>query len=331
MHSPRVSLVTSVYNHKPFLAERILSIQRQSLIDWEWWIADDCSQDGSFDELVKLSSGDSRIHVIRNKRNLGFSLSIDNLINKCVGTYLHRADSDDINSPEFLSTLVGVLDRDESLSFAACRACCFIDKENVWGGWPPRSNYRLSGYQALTRLLHGNFICGPTMLCRMTAVRKQGGFANMIINNADWYLNMLLCFEGDFVFIGVPLAYYRTHSTNLTASYAKRPDPIVLEREVFSPITNIINKASCIDAYRDIGKLGPSAYRSAADLIWHGVVNNNRQRGVLTEVNERECAFLIQRYCPDYKFPKGYGIRRRVRGALQNILKMITRRREELV
>ena len=39
--APKVSVVTAMYKHKPYLKRRVDSILNQTLQDWEWIIVDD--------------------------------------------------------------------------------------------------------------------------------------------------------------------------------------------------------------------------------------------------------------------------------------------------
>lgn len=107
---PRVSVVMSVYNDEDYLAASIESILRQDYTDLEFLIVDDESSDGSTAILQDYAASDDRIRLIRNERNLGLTRSLNRALSLCRGGLIARQDSDDISSPERISTQLRFLD-----------------------------------------------------------------------------------------------------------------------------------------------------------------------------------------------------------------------------
>ena len=61
-----VSIITPYYNTEAFFIETFVSLQAQSLQNWEWVIVDDGSSDEeSVERLAKAAAKDKRIKVIR--------------------------------------------------------------------------------------------------------------------------------------------------------------------------------------------------------------------------------------------------------------------------
>lgn len=67
--SPRISIITPVWNGLPFLRECVQSVLAQDLVDWELLVSDDGSTDGSREWLASLD--DPRIRVFTQSKNLG--------------------------------------------------------------------------------------------------------------------------------------------------------------------------------------------------------------------------------------------------------------------
>ena len=65
MGTPRVAIITPVYNGAPWLADCIESILSQSYDNWTYVIADDCSTDGSAEIAEGYAARDPRITVHR--------------------------------------------------------------------------------------------------------------------------------------------------------------------------------------------------------------------------------------------------------------------------
>jgi len=94
--NPKISFISPVFNKEKYLNSLILSIQYQYLSDFEIIFIDDCSSDRSINIINKFSKIDSRIKLIKNKRNKGtlYSRSQGALLSK--GEYIIFIDSDDL-------------------------------------------------------------------------------------------------------------------------------------------------------------------------------------------------------------------------------------------
>ena len=97
--SPRISVLTTVYNGEEFIEETIKSVLNQSFKDFEYIIVDDGSTDNTRKIIKKLMKIDKRIKYVYYGKNRGYS-NLHNVINvglkNCVGKYIARLDADDI-------------------------------------------------------------------------------------------------------------------------------------------------------------------------------------------------------------------------------------------
>jgi glycosyltransferase involved in cell wall biosynthesis len=82
------------------LNEAIDSILNQTFSDFEFLIIDDGSTDQSIDQIMLYD--DPRIQLIKNKKNLGQSETLNKGINLARGKYIARMDQDDISMPKRL-------------------------------------------------------------------------------------------------------------------------------------------------------------------------------------------------------------------------------------
>lgn len=69
MNIPIVSVIVPNYNHSSYLTLRIDSILKQSYVDFELILLDDCSSDCSREILLSYESEPRVSHVIFNETN----------------------------------------------------------------------------------------------------------------------------------------------------------------------------------------------------------------------------------------------------------------------
>jgi len=99
---PLVSVVMAAYNAAEYIAESILSVQNQTIPDWELIVIDDCSADTTVQIVAGLAQEDSRIRLYQSERNMGVAKSRNQGLERCRGAYIAFLDSDDIWHPEKL-------------------------------------------------------------------------------------------------------------------------------------------------------------------------------------------------------------------------------------
>ena len=94
--NPKISAVIPVYNSGHFINKAIKSIQNQNIFELEIILINDFSKDDTLSVLEKIQKEDSRIKIIKNKKNMGilYSRSIGALSAK--GKYIFPLDNDDM-------------------------------------------------------------------------------------------------------------------------------------------------------------------------------------------------------------------------------------------
>lgn len=107
--SPRVSVVTTVYNGEPYGDRAIPSILAQTFDDFEFILVDDGSQDRTPDMLRELAQRDPRVRVFSPGR-LGVAAAANYGISQARGEYIARQDFDDRSYPDRLRLQVAFLD-----------------------------------------------------------------------------------------------------------------------------------------------------------------------------------------------------------------------------
>lgn len=126
---------------RPFLAEAVASVQRQSLASWELVLVDDGSTDGSREVAEAFAASDpERIRVVEHpgRRNRGTGASRNLGMEAATGRYLTFLDADDVYERNRLERTVGLLEADPDLGVV-------ISRELYWRSWhTPRGLARLA-------------------------------------------------------------------------------------------------------------------------------------------------------------------------------------------
>ncbi len=91
-----VSIITPMFNSSLYIKETINSVLKQTYIDWEMIIIDDCSTDSCVKIVKKHIKNETRIKLIELNSNYGPSYARNIGIKKSTGRFLAFLDSDDV-------------------------------------------------------------------------------------------------------------------------------------------------------------------------------------------------------------------------------------------
>jgi glycosyltransferase involved in cell wall biosynthesis len=104
----RVTVLMPTYNVAPYVKEAIESVLRQSYVDFELLVIDDCSTDSTLDVVRGID--DPRIRIVQNERNLGLADNLNRGLSLINTELVARMDGDDIAEPHWLKSEVDYLD-----------------------------------------------------------------------------------------------------------------------------------------------------------------------------------------------------------------------------
>ena len=91
------SILMAVYNDENNINKSIESMLSQSVKNFELLLLDDSSTDNTYSICQDYSKSDSRVKLLRNKKNMGLTKSLNILIKESTGKFIVRQDSDDIS------------------------------------------------------------------------------------------------------------------------------------------------------------------------------------------------------------------------------------------
>ena len=171
-----VSIITPYYNTEALFLETFVSLQAQSLQNWEWVIVDDGSTDPqSMARLAEVASKDLRIKVFRQP-NAGPGSARNKAVKHSVGRYLFLLDSDDMVEPTYLEKCVWFLDSNPEFAFCNSYSVVFGDEEYLWTTGFERGKLHLKANSG-----------PPISVIRRDAFLDSGGFDESIrFGHEDW-------------------------------------------------------------------------------------------------------------------------------------------------
>lgn len=174
---PRVSVVVPLYNKVSYVARFMATIRQQTYTDYEVVIVDDGSTDGSPDAVRPLLT---ERDVLVSQQNAGCGAARNTGIGHSKGVYVALIDADDEWHPEFLETMVRLLDHHPQAGVAACRyaqvwqdgATVFLPM--VFPDEPPEGV--ITDILALSAA-YGEFVCHvSSVVIRREVLVSVGGF-----------------------------------------------------------------------------------------------------------------------------------------------------------
>jgi teichuronic acid biosynthesis glycosyltransferase TuaG len=122
-----VSIITPAYNSSKFISETICSVINQTYQDWELLIVDDCSTDNTVELIDYYATLDSRVKLIRNKKNTGAAEARNVALRKAKGNLIAFLDSDDLWLPNKLEKQIAFM-QENAYSFTFTAYQCVNEK-----------------------------------------------------------------------------------------------------------------------------------------------------------------------------------------------------------
>jgi glycosyltransferase involved in cell wall biosynthesis len=200
--TPRLSIVTAVYNHGQYLAGCIASVRAQTEQDIEHIIVIDGATDDSYGVAQKQQRGDARIRVFVNPVNYGLARSQNIGIELAESPWVMKVDADDYISPHYVEAILraAAADPRRNVIFSPCQH--FGARTDV---------YRYPAFDP-TRMVDQLMIagCGAFQKALWAAV---GGYDESMRFAEDWDLHIRAQLAVGLVphQLPSPLWHYRQH------------------------------------------------------------------------------------------------------------------------
>ena len=240
IHKRCVTVALSVFNGEAFIEKAVCSIASQSHPEFDLYIVDDGSEDNTSEKVFPLVRADSRIHLVRLKKNIGTYAS-KNLVlrNYCDGEYFAHQDADDYSWPERLERQISFLNSHPEIPACGTGIDEFFESADYAPRTPSdceikfdefdRCYHRSNLYPAL--LEKGNYYCqslenlsqikiamNGSIVFRVAVLKSLGGYDGATHVAGDTELLWRILSRYDFVNLPEILYSRRFHESSLTQS-----------------------------------------------------------------------------------------------------------------
>ena len=228
---------------RPFLSERCGSIFAQTFADWELFAYDSQSDDGAWEFLQSMASGEARMRLAQGPRE-GPYPAWNECLRQTTGEFVYIATSDDTMAPDCLEKLVDALDRNPDCDLAHC-PLRVIDSEGALllsPSWPDATVFadglgdvvamphiRKAPHDGLLHLTGAQVYLSITqLLIRRSLFLKIGNFPSRWSNVSDFNWEMKAGLVASTVHVPDTWASWRIHPAQATALH--RPKSLESDR-----------------------------------------------------------------------------------------------------
>ena len=225
-----ISILLPNLNTRPYLEERVASIQNQTIDDFEVVVVDGESTDGAWEYLQEVAEADARFRLY-SEPPAGIYPAWNDCIERARGDLIYIATSDDNMAPDCLEKLSAALQANPDCGFAHCPVKYFDEDSNEIEGRGngsemfrissgPRSDQlhkRLAPYDGFLHLLGETVYKSITQLMmRRSLIDDVGLFPTDRGSAADFQWVMKAAMVSNSVFVPDTWGGWRLHSAQAT-------------------------------------------------------------------------------------------------------------------
>jgi len=214
---PLVTIVTTYYNRAGFLKETLLSLQLQTLTDWEVILWNDGSTDNSEEIAREIAEMDSRFRLFGGER-IGHAQSLVRACAEAQGRYIGILDSDDLLEPTALEETAAVLESRPDIGMV------YTDHVVIDGNGQRRGIGRRCQIPYSKDRMLLDFMTFHFRLIRMEVFAQVGRFDETYPLAMDYDLCLRIAEVTEIEHLSTPLYRYRVHRDSL--SHQKRLEQI---------------------------------------------------------------------------------------------------------
>jgi glycosyltransferase involved in cell wall biosynthesis len=227
--SAKVSVALCTCNGSAYLAEQLLSLQKQTLAPAELVICDDLSTDDTA-RVVAAFAHDAPFPVSFNinPQRLGVTANFQHAFALCRYPLIAPCDQDDLWQPDKLARLVACFEEDPACLAAFCDASIITPEgrptgQTQWGllGFGPAQVQAFNQHDAFARLLRYNVVTGMAMMFRASLLKIALPLPHEFIH--DEWLALVAAAVGRIVAVPEPLVKYRRHPAQKIGAAGANP------------------------------------------------------------------------------------------------------------
>lgn len=197
MNNCQVSVIIPTRNRFRKLQRALVSVNQQVFLDFDVWLINDGSTDGTGDYLLsdQLKSdfpNISSINVLSNRQSTGAAASRNSGLTKANGKFIAFLDDDDVWEPQYLQQQVMHLEQNPD---AAASCAQYVERDQSGSIDLPDLKPLFDYQDKLTHLLSECFVHTMSVfVCRRKLISSIGLLDESlsITHDLDWYSRLLL-------------------------------------------------------------------------------------------------------------------------------------------
>lgn len=218
----QVTVILPVYNGERYLREAIDSVLAQTYRDFELWVCNDGSTDGTVD--IVDSYIDPRIRRVDNPHNMGLVATLNHAFSMVESPYIARMDDDDLWHPEKLELQMKLLESRPEVGVCGTSIHKFGDVDAIHV-FPEESDALKVGLLFYCMMSHPSVVYRRSMLIETGLSYRQDYFP------AEDYKMWVDVLKQSHIFnLQQPLVEYRQHGGQICRE--KKEEQVVLERKL---------------------------------------------------------------------------------------------------
>lgn len=128
---PLVSVIILNYNGGDFLKRCVESVINTEYENFEIILVDNCSTDGSLEDVISQFGHDAKLHVVKNSLNLGFAEGNNIGLRHAKGAYIVLLNNDTEVEKDWLKEAIKVAGSDEKIAIVQSKLFFLHDRETL--------------------------------------------------------------------------------------------------------------------------------------------------------------------------------------------------------
>lgn len=217
-----LTIILPVYNGERYLREAIDSVLSQTYRDFELWVCNDGSTDGTV--AIIDSYIDPRVRRIDNPHNMGLVATLNHAFALVQSPYIARMDDDDLWEPDKLERQMALLSARPDVGICGTSIHKFGDIESTMF-FPEESDALKVGLLFYCMMSH------PSVVYRRSFLVESGLFYRADYFPAEDYKMWVDALQHTHIHnLQQPLVHYRQHASQICRE--KKEEQVLLERRL---------------------------------------------------------------------------------------------------
>lgn len=227
----KVSVLMCAYNEPlEYVRLSVDSILTQTYGDFEFIIVCDNPDNITLRNLLNdYCQKDSRIKLVVNEGNIGFTKSLNRGLSYCTGEYIVRIDADDISMPERIEKQVGFMDSNTNVAASGTNAYAIDSMGNIKGQYKRSS----SSIELRSKIIFESPIFHPSAIFKRVLGVTPVTYNENFKYSQDYALWVSLLERGYTLSnLQEKLIYYRTTENQISTFHHEEQQMFAMQNQV---------------------------------------------------------------------------------------------------